>query len=152
MGRACVVCHIFLVAVNRVTAVRACSTFTRSRRGWPISPSCASDYSTGGLRRRLSDPHNQLGSFTFHFWNLEQYQRIKQGSPSLSNVRPEGRNLPALHARCVEQNFMFLTSSRYIAERGFPVRGSLLSPRERAEAFTRVSALERKASLSARNR
>jgi hypothetical protein len=31
-----------------------------------------------------------------------------RNSPGLSSVRSEGRNLPAPHARCVEQNFMFL--------------------------------------------
>ncbi len=46
----------------------------------------------------------------FHFWNLEQYQRRKSGDlPNLSDALSGDRNLPAPHAHCVEQNFVFLS-------------------------------------------
>ncbi len=43
---------------------------------------------------------------SFHFWNLELYQRRKSGHlPNLLDVLSENCNLPAPHAHCVEQNF-----------------------------------------------
>ena len=58
-------------------------------------------------KRRLR--YRAGGPDVLHFWNLEQYQRRKsRDRPNLSDARSEDRNLPALHVRCVERNFMYM--------------------------------------------